>query len=156
VSGPIDRDDAKTAAAAAAILGAVFTLVAAITASGKAATSVAIGASIAVANLLTMRAIVRALLGASGDGRDKGEDPDGQAPTAEDSKQAGKRGGTAWAIFGLFKIVLLFGGIFLLLTRGWVDPIALVIGYGVLPLGIAASAIVPYLRPSTRSKRSRR
>ena len=57
-----ERDDIKTSVKAAAILGAVFTLAAFGTHDAKTGFSVAVGAGIAVANLLTMRAIVRALV----------------------------------------------------------------------------------------------
>ena len=62
----------------------------------------------------------------------------------------GKRGGAAWGAFALVKIIVLFGGIWVLLTRGWVDPMPLVVGYGVLPLGITASGLFGSLAPRPR------
>ncbi len=141
-----ERDDAATAAIAAAVIGAVFSVAALALSGGKAALSVAIGAVIAVMNLLTMRAIVRALVRPP----ETAEDSATEGSDADATPEGPGRAGVAWGIFGLVKILVLFGLIFLLLTRGWVDPIALVVGYGVLPLGIGASALLPYLSPRRR------
>jgi hypothetical protein len=96
-----------------------------------------------------MGAIIQALLRAppppevpEGDGR--APEPARNDP---DHADAGRRGGLAWGIFAVLKILFLFGGVWILFTRGLVDPIPLVVGYGVLPLGIAASALWPSLRP---------
>ncbi len=62
-------------------------------------------------------------------------------------RSAGRRGGLAWGLLAVVKIVVLFGGMWLLLTRGWVDPIALLVGYGALPLGISAGTLGRALRP---------
>jgi hypothetical protein len=160
-----DRDDAKTAAICAAVIGAVFALGALLIAGGRAAFSVSVGAAIAVSNLVMMRAIVRAVIQAPDEPPpDKPGDPDANANADADDKAdekkadepkpdhraEGRRGGAAWGAFALFKILFLFGGIYLLLTRGLVDPIPLVVGYGVLPLGIAASTAVSSLRPRRR------
>lgn len=141
-----DRDDTKTAAIAAAVLGAAFSVAALGLYGGRTAASVALGAAIAVANLLTMRAIVRALVRApidepEEDGKDEDASPD------RDHRGAGRRGGAAWGVFALLKLFILFGGIWMLLTRGMVAPIPLVVGYGVLPLGIAAAGLWGSLRP---------
>ncbi len=137
-------DDVTLATICAAVLGAVFALVALTTYDVRTAASVAAGAVIAVANLLTMRAIIRALIVEPED-----EDREKDAPPKEDAdhRGTGRRGGAAWGVFALLKIFLLFGGIWILLTRKLVDPIPLVVGYGVLPLGIAASALVKSLKP---------
>jgi hypothetical protein len=85
--------------------------------------------------------------------RAKGEalaEGDEEPEPAIDHASEGKRGGAAWGLFAVVKIVVLFGGIYLLLTKGLVDPIALVVGYGVLPLGIAASSLVNSLSPRSR------
>ncbi len=141
---PEERDAAKDAALAATAIGAVMTIVALGVYGGRTATSVAIGAAIAISNLLTLRAIIRAIIRPPEDQIDEGAD----APDApRDHKGEGKRGGTAWGIFALLKILFLFGGIWFLLTRGLVDPIPLVVGYGVLPLGIASSSLLSSLRP---------
>ncbi len=142
-------DDVTLATICAAVLGAVFAIVALGTHDVRTAASVAVGAVIAVANLLTMRAIIRALLVEPDE--DENREKDAREPEAPkedaDHQSAGRRGGTAWGVFALLKIFLLFGGIWILLTKKLVDPIPLVVGYGVLPLGIAASALVKSLRP---------
>jgi ATP synthase I chain len=139
VSAPDDddapNDDTAQSAKAAAILGGVFALVALGTYGTRAACSVLVGACIAVANLLTMRAIIRALVRAP----EKPETP------SEDKKPEGW-GSIAWGLFAGFKILILFGGVWILLTRNVVDPMPLVVGYGVLPLGITASALWSSLR----------
>lgn len=148
-----ERDDIKTSVKAAAVLGAIFTLAAFGTHDGKTALSVAIGSAIAVANLLTMRAIVRALVQAPEEGEGEGKGgSEGEADAEKDQEKkdhraAGKRGGVAWGVFALFKIFVLFGGIWILLSKGLVAPIPLVVGYGVLPLGIAAAGVWNSLKP---------
>jgi hypothetical protein len=142
-------DDTMLAAKAAAILGAIFTVFALALVSGRAALSVFIGAAIAVANLVTMRAIIRSLLRGPDDAEgevNEAPDKDGNAPPP-DHAAAGKRGGAAWGVFAVLKILVLFGAIYILLTRGLVDPMALVVGYGVLPLGIAMSSLWSSLGP---------
>jgi hypothetical protein len=164
---PENETDSSRAAKAAAILGAVFAIAALCLFGGRAALSVTMGAIIAVANLLTMRAIIRALIRAPLDADavptqeppktetpdEAGPDPatEGQKPSASaEHREAGRRGGVAWGLFAVFKIFILFGGIWILLTRDLVDPIPLVVGYGVLPLGIAASSLWSSLGPRRR------
>jgi hypothetical protein len=128
--------------------------------------SVMIGGLIAVANLAFLAGLVRSLTtpredrdeaGAEGH-RDEAEPHDGaeaegdaSARTADAQRardrSAGRRGGLAWGLLAVVKIVVLFGGMWLLLTRGWVDPIALLVGYGALPLGISAGTLGRALRP---------
>lgn len=156
---PEGRDAASVAAIAAAVLGLALTIGAFAVFGPRTGLSVAAGATIAVANLVAMNAIVRKVLRpADGDAdADTDANADGKktrqtttAP-ATDHAAEGKRGGAAWGAFGLIKLVVLFGGIYVLLTRGLVDPMPLVVGYGVLPLGIAASTLFTSLAP--RSKR---
>lgn len=152
---PDGRDAASVAAVAAAVLGLALTLGAFAIFSSRAALSVAAGATIAVANLVAMRAIIRRVL-TPADTDDTPADTDDVPDATEkdddtDHAAEGKRGGAAWGAFGVAKIVVLFGGFYLLLTRGMVDPMPLVVGYGVLPLGIAASTLFTSLAP--RSKR---
>jgi hypothetical protein len=144
------KDDSGLAAVkAAAILGAIFTLVAAGLYNAHTALSVAVGAGIAIANLLMLRAIIRALVRAPVPGKPEGSDPEGSTgeKTSQDHAAIGRRGGVAWAVFAVLKIFLLFGGVWILLTRGLVAPIPLVVGYGVLPLGIAAASLWSSLGP---------
>jgi hypothetical protein len=145
------------AAVGAGIIGLALTIAAIALFGSRTALSVGIGATIAVINLVTMRAIIRALVRSS-----EAEDAEANAnananakPEEEEPKDhvaEGKRGGAAWGAFALVKILVLFGGIWILLTRGLVDPIPLVVGYGVLPLGIATSSLFASLAPRSRGK----
>jgi len=161
-----ERDAATVAAVAAAILGALLALGGLAIYGAHVALSIAIGALIAVANLVTMSAIIRALLKPPDDAEAKAEasvnasadanadaSADEPRPTDADHVREGRRGGAAWGIFAAVKIIVLFGGIWVLLTRGWVDPIPLVVGYGVLPMGIAISGFATNLAPKNRKKR---
>ena len=162
-------DAAKVAAIGAGLLGLALSVAAFAVFGSRSGLSVAVGATIAVANLVTMSAIIRALLRpaeaeaeaiaaaeaekaeakAKGEAREEQEE-EGEAEPPIDHAREGKRGGAAWGLFAMLKIVVLFGGIYVLLTKGLVDPIALVVGYGVLPLGIAASSLVSSLSPRVR------
>lgn len=130
------------AAKAAAIIGAIFAVLALGMSGGRAAMSVVVGGAIAIANLLTMRAIIRSFLPPEPEGEEDTPKPDPSIPNSV-HRDVGRRAGAAWAIFAVLKIFILFGGLWFLLTRGLVDPIPLLVGYGVLPLGIAASALRP-------------
>jgi hypothetical protein len=159
-----ETDAAKIAAIGAAVLGAVLAIAALALFGTRTALSVAIGAAIAVANLVMMRALVRAMLRpaeeeafaqaqanvaanakAEADAEAEANDEDPVDHAAE-----GRRGAAAWGLFGVLKLVVLFGGIYVLLTKGLVDPMPLVVGYGVLPLGIAASSLFSGLAPRSR------
>jgi hypothetical protein len=176
---PAAPDAAKVAAFAAGGLGLALSIAAVALFNLRTSLSVAVGALIAVANLVTMSAIIRALVKSSDEadadaapGLTAEADPsapasppaavDGEAdPSAEasppiDHRAEGRRGGAAWGGFALLKILVLFGGIWILLTRGWVDPIPLVVGYGVLPLGIAASSVLSSLAPRRTGRRTPR
>ncbi len=140
------RDDTARAAKAAGVLGGILTVLAFAFYGWKPGASVFVGAAIAVANLLTMRAIIRSVLQAPPKEEDEpGEE--GDTRTSQEHKAAGRRGGVAWGVFAVLKIVILFGGVWFLLTKQLVDPIPLVVGYGVLPLGIAASSLFSSLKP---------
>ena len=54
------------------------------------------------------------------------------------------RGAGAWRIVGGLKMLLLFGGVWLLLTSRAVDPIPFVVGLGALPIGLVTGSL---LRP---------
>lgn len=154
---PEPRDGATVATLCAAVLGAIFTVLALATFGSRAALSVAVGATIAVANLLMLRAIIRSILKPPDEATDAGDaDEADPPPTYEDSREDGRRGGTAWGIFAVLKIFVLFAGVWFLLTKKVVDPIPLVVGYGVLPLGITASALVETLFPSRHRRAGRR
>ena len=144
--GPPEGDDTARSAKAAAIFGAGLALGAFGMYGTRAAYSVLVGATIAVANLLTMRAIIRALIPAPNQPENaEGGTSEGETGEAEPPQTRG-RSATAWAIVAGLKILVLIGGLWFLLSRQLVDPMPLVVGYGVLPLGIAASAVWSSLR----------
>ena len=159
-------DAAKVATVAAGVLGALLALAGLALFDGRVALSIAAGAVIAVANLASLTAIIRAMLQPAVDdaaaealakepaASDPAGPEDGDAPPVVDHAAEGNRGGGAWGLFALLKMALLFGGIWVLLTRHVVDPIPLVVGYGVLPLAIAVSGVLTSLapRPSPRSQ----
>lgn len=158
-ASPPSADAANVAAVSAAVLGAALTIGALVLFGTSAALSVGAGATIAVVNLVTMSAIIRAMLrpGDDAEGNSNPEaDPKADAASA-DHVAEGKRGGAAWGAFALVKILILFGGVWLLLTRGVVAPMPLVVGYGVLPLGITVGGLVTSLAPRSRraGRRSR-
>ncbi len=118
---PPDEDVPDTSLLAAKIavtLGAAFTIVALGWHGPHTAASVVAGAAVAVVNLLALRALIRALL--------KPERP---------------KGGAGWLLLALGKMLLLFGGLWLLATSKLLEPLPMLVGYGVLPIGITASAL---------------
>ena len=84
--------------------------------------SAAIGAGVAFANLYVLSRIVFAV-----------------AVPYVDAKE---NAGFVWGVIALGKMMVLFGGLWVLMTHHWVDPIPLVVGYGSLPIGIAIGAVV--------------
>ncbi len=118
--------------AAVAASGAVFTLGAAVLWGVGTAISVAVGASIAAANLYVLARIVSAVLPQAAQAE---PDPSGRA-------SRGAATGLAWGLFALVKMIVLFGGIWLLMVKGLVSPIPLVVGYGALPIGIAIGSLI--------------
>lgn len=153
---PESPDAARVASFAAAGLGVMFALAALALYGGKTALSVGAGALLAVANLVALTTIVRALLRQPEDEVGEGEPEPGLADDASpkvDHKAEGKRGGAAWGAFALVKILVLFGGIWVLLTRGLVSALPLAVGYGVLPLGITVGGLFASLGPRSRSRR---
>ncbi len=164
---PAGPDAAKVATIAAGVLGALLALAGLALFDGHVALSVAAGAIIAVANLASLTAIIRAMLQPAVDDAAEEErvkeaaaaagsvEPAEPAEPPIDHAAEGKRGGAGWGLFALLKMVLLFGGIWVLLTRHLVDPIPLVIGYGVLPVAIAISGVLTSLAPRPRGRRAR-
>lgn len=99
--------------------GVLFALVAATKFGGKAAFSVAAGSAMAASNLYVMARIIDALV----------------SPGASKSV-------AGWSVAFGFKLLFLFGGIWLLLTWQVVSALPLAIGYGTLPIGIAIGSLV--------------
>lgn len=164
---PAGPDAAKVATIAAGVLGALLALAGLALFDGRVGLSVAAGAVIAVANLASLTAIIRAMLQPAVDDAAEEErvkeaaaaagsvEPAEPAEPPIDHAAEGKRGGAAWGLFALLKMVLLFGGIWVLLTRHLVDPIPLLVGYGVLPVAIAISGVLTSLAPRPRGRRAR-
>jgi len=124
VTGPFRVGDARlqTAFVAVGAAGVVATAVEALAAGQVAAFSAAMGAATALSNLYVLARIVAAV--------------------AVPYMDARTNGGFAWGVIALGKILVLFGGLWFLMTRHLVDPIPLVVGYGSLPIGIAIGAVV--------------
>ena len=112
----------KTTFLVVAVTGGLLTLGGAFYGGMVPASSAAIGAMAALSNLYVLTKIVGAV-----------------AVPHEDARA---NAGFAWGVIALGKIMLLFGGLWVLMTRHLVDPIPLVVGYGSLPIGIAIGAIV--------------
>lgn len=51
-------------------------------------------------------------------------------------------GGAYGALAG-FKFIALFGLLYLLLDRGWVEPLTLAVGFAALPLGVVLASLLP-------------
>jgi hypothetical protein len=92
-----------------ALVGVAMVIIAVFVGGWRAAFSVAVGAGTGVANLVVIGILVRKLIS----GRS-----------------------LPWGVVSFVKLVVLFGGLFLLLKTGVVQILPLVIGYGALPLGI--------------------
>jgi len=104
--------DLKRPLVSVAVTGAVFTVLAFVFGSARAGFSTGAGALIAFANLYVLGRVV----GGAGKG--------------------------AWRLIGVFKMVALFAGVWLLLTTGLVDPIPLVAGLLALPVGLVTGSML--------------
>ncbi len=94
-----------------AVSAGVFVLGAAFLFDSRAALGVAVGGAFALANLWAFARMADAFLS--------------------------RRGKTApWTVFALLKLGLLFGGVLMILRSGIAAPLALLVGYGALPVGI--------------------
>jgi hypothetical protein len=83
---------------------------------GRTALGVAIGGGIATVNLLVFARLGDAFLG--------------------------RKGKTApWTVIAMLKLVVLFGGIWMILSSGVVSGLSLAAGYGALPLGITLGSL---------------
>jgi hypothetical protein len=113
----------RAALVAVAVTGAVEAVCAAAFFDLWAALSVALGAALAVGNLWALARIIVALL------------PD-------DSATAQAQGRAGWAILAAVKMVGLLGVSWLLMRHGVVSPLAMLIGFLSLPIGIAIGSLV--------------
>ncbi|MBW2526560.1 MAG: ATP synthase subunit I [Deltaproteobacteria bacterium] len=119
------RPDAalQLATAAVAVLAVIFAVVGFVGFGGRAGLGVGIGGAIAVANLVVFVHVVRGML-------------------------AGGHRGRIWVLVGILKIFVLFGGVWWVLSSGVTSPLALICGYGALPLGIGlGGALGPKVPP---------
>lgn len=148
-----------------AVVGVLMTAGAMLALGPRAGLGTAFGAVLAVSNLWMLGKIIGALLpppeaDAEAD-RDAGESAaeDQAAPGAggdegdpEEPEEPPPRRGSAavWSLLAGVKILVLFGGAWFMMTRGWVGPMHLLAGYGSLPIGIAVST----LRPARRGRRA--
>jgi hypothetical protein len=108
--------DLRRAIVSVAWTGAVLAVLALFLFGVRAAFSTAVGALLACGNLYVLGRVVAAMLGrGSGLG--------------------------AWRLVGVIKMVALIVAVWLLLTKGIVDPIAFVVGLGALPLGLAIDSM---------------
>lgn len=156
-----------------AVVGVLMTAGAALAFGPRAGLGTAFGAVLAVSNLWMLGKIIGALLpppesepetaegdvgsGPSGSASDgepaRGAKASEGAEDAEDAEEPPppRRGSAAvWSLLAGVKILVLFGGAWFMMTRGWVGPMHLLAGYGSLPIGIAVST----LRPARRARRA--
>jgi len=103
---------------AVAAIGGLATLGALILGSLHAAMGVAIGAGIATANLWMFTRIGTAVIAGHG------------------------RPSSSWGILAAVKLVVLFGGVTVLLKMEIADPVAFLVGYLALPVGIVSSQLL--------------
>jgi ATP synthase I chain len=106
-----------------ALAGAGLALGGAVFVGLRAAISVALGATLAVGNLWVLARVVAALLPA-------------------DSVGASAQSRVAWALVALLKMGGLFAVVWLLMRHGVVDPLAMLVGFMALPIGIAIGSLV--------------
>jgi hypothetical protein len=146
-----------------AAVGAVLTVGALALFPVKTGLSVLVGALVGVSNLWVLAKIVEALLTPDPDEEPAAETPstDSAEPEAAESKptqepkepkKAKSSFSGAWGALAAVKMLVLFGGTWILMTRGLVDPMGLLVGYGSLPIGVALSGVVAGLRPPKRPK----
>ena len=103
--------------AAVGVIGVLLTAAGVIGWGLRAGLGVGIGAAMAAANLYVFIRVVRGLLG---EGRHR----------------------RVWILVAVVKLVVLFGGLYLLLRSGVASGLALLTGYGALPLGITIGGLI--------------
>jgi hypothetical protein len=107
---------------AVALSGAALTLGALILVGLRAALSTALGAALAALNLWALARIVFALL------------PGEQSPP--------RNGAGRWALLAVLKMFALFAVVWLFMRCAFLSPLALLAGFGALPVGIAIGSLV--------------
>jgi hypothetical protein len=126
--GPARPDGTlQLSASAVAVLAVIISVIGTVVFGGRAGLGAGIGGAIAVANLVVFALVVRGVL-------------------------AGGQRGRLWALVGILKIFLLFGGVWWVLKSGVTSAVALIFGYGALPLGIALGGLIgPRIPPEAPS-----
>ena len=122
LSGKLGDHSLGTVFLSVSVAGVLIIVTMSIGVGAAAGYSAGLGVVTALSNLYVLSRIVSAL-----------------AVPHVDSKQ---NAAFAWGVIALGKIMVLFGGLWFLMTRHLVDPIPLVVGYGSLPIGIAIGAVV--------------
>jgi hypothetical protein len=135
----------RTAIGTVLAFGAVATLFAGLGWGVPSAFSAGVGAALASSNLYALARILQALLAPLADAAPATPGEAAQTPASRRASIVG------WAFLAMVKMTILFGGIWLLMARGYVEAIPLLVGYGSLPLGIAAGAIVSDRTGAARS-----
>lgn len=110
----------RAAMVGVAAAGGAFAIVGAAAWSLRIGGSVLLGAALAVTNLWVLARIVRAVTA-------------GARPGA---------GGKLWVLIALLKLLVLFAVVWGLITRDLVEPVALMAGFGALPIGVAIGSLV--------------
>lgn len=110
----------RTSLVAIAGFAMTFATCAAVGWGPKAAVSVLVGGAIALLNLYGLARILGAFLGL---------------------RSASDANAGLWGVLAIFKVIGLFGGVWLLLGATFIAPIAMLVGWGSLPLGIALGAL---------------
>jgi hypothetical protein len=113
----------RTSIRVVAVTGILETLGALLLSGLGAALSVAAGSALAAGNLWLLARIVAELL-------------PGDAEGAESQSRAG------WALLAVLKMFGLMALAWLLMRHGIVEPLAMLIGFGALPIGIAIGSLV--------------
>jgi hypothetical protein len=120
-----ERDASLSAAyVSVAASGALLLLAAGASFGGRTSAGVGLGVVLALSNLWVVERLVRLTL-----------------------ENAGGR----WAAIALVKAAVLFGLVALLVKTGAVDVLALVAGFGALPLGVVVAGMLPLARASGES-----
>jgi len=117
-----DASGVASALWAVFLSGVIATVGAGVIGGGRALLGVLLGAVLATANLWVIARIGRAFI--SGSAR------------------------LPWSLVALAKFSVLFGVVFVVVSRGMVDMLMLLVGYGALPIGIVLAQLrsVPALR----------
>jgi hypothetical protein len=116
-------DRLRTAIRAVALSGGALSVVALPAFGLRSSLGVALGAAIATANLWALARILPAIL-----------------PSTREGAVAQSR--AAWALLAALKMLAIFAVLWLVVRSGAVPPLAMMAGYGSLPIGIAIGSLV--------------